>query len=67
LEKVCRYVAGNEQEKNYSEIVQELISLHSIMGCYVSLKLRSLHSHLDFLFPEVMGDFSDEIVKVSSG
>lgn len=29
------------------------------MGCHMSLRIRFLHSHLDF-FPSNLGDFSDE-------
>jgi hypothetical protein len=47
-ENVCRNFLGNEKAENYSEIVQELISSHSAMRCSMSLKLRFLHSHLDF-------------------
>ena len=36
--------------KNYSEIVQELILPYSAVGCNLSLKLRFLHSQLEF-FP----------------
>jgi hypothetical protein len=34
--------------ENYSDIVQELISSYSAIGCNVLLKLHFLHSHLDF-------------------
>jgi len=37
--------------ENYREIVQELISSYSAVGCNMSFKLNLLHSHLD-LFPE---------------
>ena len=46
--------------ENDSEIVQELNSLYSIMGCNMSLKLHFLLFHLNFFFPENMGVVSDE-------
>ena len=46
--------------KNYSEIVQQLISSQSAIGCNMSLQLHFLHSHLDFFFPGNMGVVSDE-------
>jgi hypothetical protein len=60
LEKACRNFLGNEEAENYIEIIQELISLYSIMGCNMSLKLHLLHSHLDFFSPEHMGAVCDE-------
>jgi len=58
LETVSRYFLGNEEVKNCSEILQQLISLYSIMGCNMSLKLNFLHSFL--FFSENMGAVSDE-------
>ena len=60
MEKVCGNFLGKEEAENYSEIVQELISLYSIMGCTMSLKLHFLHYHLGFSFPENMAAVSDE-------
>ena len=34
--------------ENYSEILQELISSHSVMVCDMPLKFHFLHSHLGF-------------------
>jgi hypothetical protein len=45
--------------ENDSEIVQELISSYSALGCNMSLKLHILHSNLDF-FPEKMEAVLDE-------
>jgi hypothetical protein len=45
--------------ENYSEIVQELISPYSAMGCNMSLILHFLNSHLDFI-PEKMEAVSNE-------
>jgi hypothetical protein len=65
VESVYRNFLGNEEVKNYSGIVQELISPYSAMGCNLSLKLNFLHSQLEFFFfffffPENMGAVSDE-------
>ena len=46
FENVCRNFLGNEKAENYSEIVQELISLYN----NISSRLHFLHSHFDF-FP----------------
>jgi hypothetical protein len=50
FENICKNFLSNEKVKNYSEIVRELISSYSAIGCNMSLKLHFLHSHLDF-FP----------------
>ena len=59
FENICRNFLGKEKAENYREIVQELISSHSAMGCSMSLKLNFLYSHLDF-FPENTTAVSDE-------
>jgi hypothetical protein len=41
------------------EIVNELLTAYKAVGCNMSLKVRSLDSHLDF-FPENLGAVSDE-------
>jgi hypothetical protein len=46
--KLWRKFLRNKKTENYSDIVQELISSHSAMGCNMSLKLHFLHFHLDF-------------------
>jgi glucokinase len=48
FENLCKNFQGNEAE-NYSDIMQELTSSYSAIGCNASLKLHFLHSHLDFL------------------
>jgi len=42
FENACRNFLGNEKAENYSEIVHELISSYSAMGCNMSLKLHVL-------------------------
>ena len=51
FENVCRNFLGNEKAENYSEIMQELISLYN----NISSKLHFLHSHFDF-FPLKRGE-----------
>lgn len=50
---------GNVQADNYSEIVQKLLDSYKAPGCYMSIKMLFLHSHLD-KFPENLGAISDE-------
>ena len=45
FENVCKNFLANKKTENYSEIVQELISSYSGVGCNMSLKLHFLHSH----------------------
>ena len=40
IESICSNFLGYEKAENYNEIVQELISLYSVMGCNMSLKLH---------------------------
>ena len=58
FENIRRHFLGKERMENYSEIVQELISSCSAMGCNVPLKLHFLHSLQDF-FSVNMGAISD--------
>jgi hypothetical protein len=51
FQNVCRNFLGNEKAENYSEIMKELISSYSAMGCNVSLKPNFLHAHLDLICP----------------
>jgi len=48
LKKVCRNFPGKERAENYGEIVQDLISSCSAMGCNMSLQFNFMHFHLDF-------------------
>ena len=51
FENFCRNFLGNEIDENYSEIVQDLISSQSAMGCNMPLTRHFLYSRLEF-FPE---------------
>jgi hypothetical protein len=46
-ENVCGNFLGNEEAENYNEIVQQLISSYSAMGCNMSLRLRFFHSCME--------------------
>lgn len=50
---------GNNKEENYRELVDNLLKSYKEMGCRMSLKLHTMHSHLDF-FKSNMGDYSEE-------
>jgi len=39
IENVCRKFRGNDKAENCTEIVQELVSPDSVMGCNTSLKV----------------------------
>ena len=64
FENVCRNFLGNENAENYSEILLELISSYSSIGCNMSLKLHFLNYILDFFFPENMAAVSDELGEI---
>ena len=49
----------NKRNQNYKELVKKLIKSYQKMGCYMSVKLHFLCSHLDF-FQENFADFSEE-------
>jgi len=42
FETVCRNFLGNKKAENYSEILHELISSYSAIGCNMSSKLSVL-------------------------
>jgi hypothetical protein len=56
---VCSNFCGNNKAGNYQEIVEILLQSYEAIGCNMSLKIRFLHSHLDF-FPQNLGTVSDE-------
>jgi hypothetical protein len=41
---------GNIRAENYEDLVNNLLQRYQELGCNMSLKIHSLHSHLDF-FP----------------
>ena len=48
-----------QKHENYAHSVQQTLVAYQILGCYMSLKIHLLLSHLDF-FPDCFGDVSDE-------
>ena len=56
---VAKGFLGNRRERNYEELVENLIKAYKIMGCNMSLKIHFLDSHLAF-FPANCGAVSDE-------
>ena len=56
IENVCRKFRGNDKAENCTEIVQELISPDSVMGCNMSLKVIPFE-----FFSENIGTFSAEL------
>jgi len=59
FENAHRNFLGNEKVENYGQILQDLISSYSAMGCRMSLNLHFMHSHFDF-FLENMGVVSNK-------
>jgi hypothetical protein len=49
---------GNVKLENYKDLVKDLLNAYQTMECNMSLKIRFLHSHLDF-FPPMLGAVSD--------
>lgn len=50
---------GNIRAENYTELIENMLSLYHKLGCNMSLKIYMLHSHLHF-FPDNCGMYSDE-------
>ena len=50
---------GNIRAENHKELIEDMLSMYHKLGCNMSLKMDTLHSHLDF-FPDNCGMFSDE-------
>ncbi|GBM39535.1 hypothetical protein AVEN_270716-1 [Araneus ventricosus] len=50
---------GNEKDRNYKSIVEEMIKNFKILGCSMSLKIHFLDSHLAY-YPENLGAVSEE-------
>jgi len=50
---------GNNKDKNYKSIVENMVENFKNFGCLMNLKLLFLDSHLDG-FPQNLGDFSEE-------
>jgi len=48
----------NIRAENYTELIEDMLSLYHKLGCNISLNLHTLHSHLDF-FPDNCDMYSD--------
>ncbi|GBP06198.1 hypothetical protein EVAR_3559_1 [Eumeta japonica] len=58
-ELVSANFLGNRKSDGYIQHVEQLPMHFYQLGCNMSIKLRYLHSHLDY-FPESLGDLSEE-------
>jgi hypothetical protein len=56
---VCLNFLGNVKTKNYKKLFEDLLHAYRTVGSNVSLQAHCLHSHLDFLTPN-LGAVSDE-------
>ena len=56
-EVVSKFV-GNK-DPNYRKIVGDMLEAYNELGCYMSMKMHFLFSHLDY-FPENLGFLSEE-------
>ena len=56
---VCQNFLGNKKSENYKELIDLMLSHFCELGCYMSIKIHYINSHLD-VFPENLGDMSDE-------
>ena len=50
---------GKHRKNDHAMLVSNLIKSYENLGCRMSLKLRCLHSHLDF-FRDNLGNVSEE-------
>ena len=60
FKRICKDFLGNHKAANYQDVVQDLLTSYKAMGCNMSLKIHFLESHLEFFFPEILGEVSDE-------
>jgi len=50
---VVKGFLGNRKAQNYEELVNNLLQSYQKLSCNMSLKIRFLHSHLDFFSREL--------------
>jgi hypothetical protein len=55
---VCGFL-GMRKEENYRKMIQNLLQNYQKLGCWMSLKIHFLYSHLNF-YSENIGIFRDE-------
>ena len=56
---VCSGFLSNTRVPDYQACIEKLLKSYEDMGCWMSLKIHFLHSHLNF-FPPKLGAVSDE-------
>ena len=59
IKAVCLNFLRNVKAKHYMELAKGLLNTYQTMGCNMSLKIHLLHSHLDFVPPN-LSTVSDE-------
>ena len=59
FKSVCSGFLGNTHVPDYQACIEKLLKSYEYMGCWMSLKIHFLHSHLNF-FPPNLGAVSDE-------
>lgn len=55
---VHRFLGMNKKD-NYQQLIEEVLHNYQNFGCWMSLKIHIVHSHLDFL-PDNLGTVSNE-------
>jgi len=48
FKRIFKDFLGNHKAANYQDVVQDLLTSYTAMGCNMSLKIHFLESHLDF-------------------
>jgi hypothetical protein len=59
FKKVYEHFVGNNRADDYKLLIDNLLQAYQNLGCNMSLKIRFVHSHLDFV-PDNRGHVSDE-------
>ena len=56
---VMKNFLGNNKARNYTELVNNMLTALKNLGCNMSIKMHYLFSHMD-QFPENLGSMSDK-------
>jgi len=56
---ICLNFLGNAKVESYKELAEDLLSLYQSIGCNMSLKIHFLHSHLEFLLPNLSDEHGE--------
>ena len=51
FKRICKDFLGTQKAANYQDVVQDLLTSYTAMGCNMSLKIHSLESNSEF-FPK---------------